>query len=207
MTTRFFEKDEEVAVKKKEAILKVATVLFANHGFKGTSMQELSRLTGAAEGTIFYHYKSKEKLLLVILEKTRTEIVAQFGHFFENRPFASGLEMAEEVISFYLYLAGLMEDQFLLLHQHFLYKFSESNPEFRENLEAIYNCLVDFFEKAILTGLEDGSIASDVHPRKSALILFTMVDGMVRFKNDNLYDAGALFNELLKSSRRMLQAH
>jgi hypothetical protein len=34
-----------------------------------------------------------------------------------------------------------------------------------------------------------------------------MVDGMVRFKNDNLYDAGALFNELLKSSRRMLQAH
>jgi len=194
-------------VKKKEAILKVATVLFANHGFKGTSMQELSRLTGAAEGTIFYHYKSKEKLLLVILEKTRAEIVDQFGHFFENRPFASGLEMAEEVISFYLYLAGLMEDQFLLLHQHFLYKFSESNPEFRENLEAIYNCLVDFFEKAILTGLEDGSIASDVHPRKSALILFTMVDGMVRFKNDNLYDAGALFNELLKSSRRMLQAH
>lgn len=207
MTTRFFEKDEEVAVKKKEAILKVATVLFANHGFKGTSMQELARLTGAAEGTIFYHYKSKEKLLLVILEKTRTEIVDQFGHFFENRPFASGLEMAEEVISFYLYLAGLMEDQFLLLHQHFLYKFSESNPEFREHLEAIYNCLVDFFEKAIQTGLKDGSIASDVHPRKSALILFTMVDGMVRFKNDNLYDAGALFNELLKSSRRMLQAH
>ena len=194
-------------MKKKEAILKVATVLFANHGFKGTSMQELARLTGAAEGTIFYHYKSKEKLLLVILEKTRAEIVDQFGHFFENRPFASGLEMAEEVISFYLYLAGLMEDQFLLLHQHFLYKFSESNPEFRENLEAIYNCLVDFFEKAILTGLEDGSIASDVHPRKSALILFTMVDGMVRFKNDNLYDAGALFNELLNSSRRMLQAH
>jgi len=203
----FWERVTEANMKKKEAILKVATVLYANHGFKDTSVQELARLTDVAEGTIFYHYKSKEKLLLAVLKHARDEIVVQFEQFFENRPFASGLDMAEEVISFYLYLAGLLEDQFILLHRHFLYQFSESNPEFRENLEAIYNCLVDFFEKPIQTGQEDGSIASDIHPRKSALILFTMVDGLVRFKNDNLYDAGALFNELLKSSRRMLQAH
>lgn len=194
-------------MKKKDIILKVATVLFANHGFKDTSVLELSRLTGAAEGTIFYHYKSKENLLLAILERTRDDIVAQFDQFFENRPFASGLEMAEETISFYLYLAGLMEDQFLLLHRRFLYKFSETNPEFRSHLEAIYNCLFHFFEKAILAGQADGSIAPDIQPRKTALILFTMVDGLVRFKNDNLYDAGALFNELLRTCRRMLQAH
>ncbi|MDC0335911.1 TetR/AcrR family transcriptional regulator [Pseudodesulfovibrio sp.] len=192
-------------MKKKDTILKIATVLFANKGFADTSGQELSRLTGAAEGTIFYHFKSKEGLLLAILEQTREEIVVQFEQFFENRPFNSGLEMVEEVISFYLYLAGLMEDKFLLLHRHFLYKFSESNPEFRENLEAIYNCLVDIFEKAIATGQEDGSISGEIHPRKSALILFTMVDGLVRFKNYNLYDAGALFNELMTMCRRMLQ--
>ena len=192
-------------MKKKDAILKVATVLFANKGFADTSGQELARLTGVAEGTIFYHFKNKEGLLLAILIKTRDEIVDQFERFFENRPFDSGLEMAEEVVSFYLYLAGLMEDKFLLLHRHFLYRFSESNPEFRENLEAIYNCLVDIFEKAIRTGQEDGSINSEIHPRKSALILFTMVDGLVRFKNFNLYDAGALFNELMKTCRRMLQ--
>nr|WP_321258690.1 TetR/AcrR family transcriptional regulator [uncultured Pseudodesulfovibrio sp.] len=193
-------------MKKKEAILKVATVLFANKGFADTSVQELARLTGVAEGTIFYHFKNKEGLLLAILEKTRDEIVDQFERFFENRPFNSGLEMAEEVVSFYLYLAGLLEDKFLLLHRHYLYRFSESNPEFRENLEAIYNCLVDIFEKAIVTGQEDKSINQDIHPRKSALILFTMVDGLVRFKNFNLYDAGALFNELMLTCRRMLQA-
>lgn len=192
-------------MKKKDVILKAATVLFANKGFADSSMQELARLTGTAEGTIFYHYKSKEGLLLAILQETRDEIVAQFEQFFENRPFATGLEMAEEVISFYLYLAGLMEDRFLLLHRHFLYKFSESNPEFRENLEAIYNCLVEIFEKAIEVGKEDGSIIADIHSRKSALILFTMVDGLVRFKNYNLYDAGALFNELMLTCRRMLQ--
>ncbi len=193
-------------MKKKDIILKVATGLFANKGFADTSGQELSRLTGAAEGTIFYHFQNKEGLLLAILEKTREEIVEQFEQFFENRPFQSGLEMVEEVVSFHLYLSGLMEDKFLLLHRHFLYKFSESNPKFRDNLEAIYNCLVDIFETAIATGQEDGSISTDLHPRKSALLLFTMVDGFIRFKNYNLYDAGALFNELMKTCRRMLQA-
>jgi hypothetical protein len=41
--------------------------------------------------------------------------------------------------------------------------------------------------------------------RKTALIVFTMVDGLVRFKLYNLYDAGALFNELMASCRRMLE--
>jgi AcrR family transcriptional regulator len=193
-------------MKKKESILKVASFMFAHKGFAETSGQELARLTGAAEGTIFYHFKSKEGLLLAILEKTRDDIVDQFERFFENRPFNSGLEMAEEVISFYLYLAGLMEDKFLLLQRHFLYKFSESNPEFRDNLEDIYNCLVDNFEKAVVAGQKDGSIDANIQPRKSALILFTMADGLVRFKNYNLYDAGALFNDLMQLCRKMLQA-
>ncbi len=193
-------------MKKKEAILKVASFMFAHKGFADTSGQELAKHIGVAEGTIFYHFKTKEGLLLAILERTRDEIVEQFERFFENRPFDSGLEMAEEVVSFYLYLAGLMEDKFLLLQRHFLYQFSDSNTDFRENLEDIYNCLVDNFEKAVVTGQKDGSIDASIHPRKSALILFTMADGLVRFKNYNLYDAGALFNELMQMCRKMLQA-
>ncbi|MBN2140574.1 MAG: TetR/AcrR family transcriptional regulator [Desulfovibrionaceae bacterium] len=194
-------------MKKKDSILKVATVLFAAKGFAATSMREISRLTGAAEGTIFYHYKNKEGLLLYILDQARQDMVRQFQDFLKERSFASGLDMVEEVVSFYLYLAGLMERQFQLLHRDFLYQFAENKPEFRANLEAIYNCLADFFEQAIAAGQADGSIAADVNPRKTALVLFTMVDGLVRFKNYNLYDAGALFNELIKSCRRMLKAN
>ena len=167
-------------MKKKEAILKVATVLFANNGFEGTSGHELARLTGVAEGTIFYHYKNKEGLLLAILEQTRSDILTQFEQFFENRPFASGMEMAEEVTSFYLYLAGLMEDKFLLLHRHFLYEFSESNPKFRENLEAIYNCLVDIFEKAIVTGRKMApSMLISIHENQRSFCLLWLMGSFV----------------------------
>lgn len=190
--------------KKKAAILETATVLFANKGFTDTSMQELSKITGAAEGTIFYHFKNKEHLLLTILEKTKERILEEFNAHMKSHEPASGIEEMEEVVAFYLLLAGHMEYQFLLLHRHFLYQFAESRPEFREHLEDIYNCLVLLFEQAIQKGLEDGSIGG-VKARKSALIIFTMVDGLVRFKNFNLYDAGALFNELIKSIRKMLK--
>ena len=189
---------------KKKAILKAAVVLFANKGFAGTSMQEISNLTGAAEGTIFYHFKNKEHLLLTILERTRQDIVEAFERFVANHNFQDGMHMLEEVVSFYLYLAGLMEHQFLLLQRQFLYRFAEENPEFREHLESIYNCMADMFEQAIVKGQKDGSIGQ-VHSRKTALIIFTMVDGLVRFKNFNLYDAGALYNDLVNSCRRMLK--
>jgi AcrR family transcriptional regulator len=191
-------------MKKKEAILLTATRLFARKGFKETSMAELSKITGAAEGTIFYHFKTKQDIFLEILKKTKEDIISEFDHYTENRTFVSGLEMMEGTIAFYLYLSGLKEDLFLLLHRSYAYELAEVNVVCREHLESIYNCFVDIFEQAILAGQKDGSIAT-MSARKTALIIFTMVDGLVRFKHYNLYDTGALYNELIASCRRMLE--
>ena len=53
-------------------------------------------------------------------------------------------------------------------------------------------------------GREDGSIDAE-DTRKTALVIFSMVDGVVRFKIYNLYDTGALFNELINSCRKILK--
>ncbi|HDZ23593.1 MAG TPA: TetR/AcrR family transcriptional regulator [Desulfobacteraceae bacterium] len=189
---------------KRTNILKAALRLFAEKGFRDTTMTELSKVTGAAEGTIFYHFKTKEDIFLAILENARKEIIGEFERYFRETRFPNGLEMMEGVISFYLYLSAKMEDPFLLLHRHYPYQLAEKNQVCREHLEAIYNCLVDFFEQAITQGQEDGSIRA-MPARKTALLLFTMVDGLIRFKNYNLYDASALYSEVIDVSRRMLQ--
>ena len=189
---------------KKNAILRTATGLFSEKGFKDTSMAELSKMTGVAQGTIFYHFKNKEGLFLSILENVKDVIIEQFDQHLREGKFQNGLDMMEGAVSFYLYMAGTFGDQFLLLHRHDAYEFAKINPTCREHLEAIYNCLLDIFERAVLAGKKDGSIR-DLPARKTALIIFSMVDGLVRFKTYNLYDAGALYNELIASCRRMLQ--
>jgi AcrR family transcriptional regulator len=188
---------------KKESILQSALWLFAKKGFKDTSMADLSKMTDAAEGTIFYHFKNKETLFITILELVKTKIINEFDKYVAEKNFKTGLEMVEEVVAFYLYIAGNMPDLFMLLHRHDAYELAEVNPVCREYLEDIYNCLVDIFERAINLGKEDGSIG-DIQARKNALLVFTLTDGLVRFNSYNLYDAGALYTELIASCRRML---
>jgi len=189
---------------KKQAILEVATKFFAKKGFKDTSMADLAEVIGTAQGTIFYHFNSKEQLFLAVLKSVKERIIDEFkGHLGEKES-KTGLDMVEDAVSFYLYLAGAMEDQFLLLHRHDAYELAQGNTICRQNLEDIYNSILDIFEKAILLGQEDGSIAY-MPAKKTALIIFSMVDGLVRFNTYKLYDAGALYNELIASCRRILQ--
>ncbi|MBV5316261.1 MAG: TetR/AcrR family transcriptional regulator [Desulfobulbaceae bacterium] len=192
-------------MKKKDAILQAATYLFSRKGYKDTAMGELAKMTGAAEGTIFYHFKNKQGVFLTILKNLKDDILPEFERYRNTESEKTGMDMVEEAISFYLYIAQNKEDLFALLHQRYPYELAESNPECREILEALYNCFVDIFEKPILNGQADGSINDDIPARKSALIVFSMVDSMVRFRMNNLYDVGALYKELIESCRRMLE--
>lgn len=191
---------------KKSVILESATTLFSEKGFRETSMAELSKITGAAEGTIFYHFKTKEELFVSILEELKKSIVQEFEDYFRGSEFKTGLQMVEGAVSFYILLSTKMEDRFLLLHRHDPYELAQSNSVCRRHLEDIYNCFVNIFEKAILRGQEDGSVVR-TPARKTALIIFSMVDGLVRFNTYSLYDAGALYKDLIEACRRILQNH
>ena len=189
---------------KKETILHVATKLFSEKGYRNTTIAELARLTGVAEGTIFYHFKTKEGLFLAILEKIRQTLIHEFEGFFKEKKFASGLEMLEGSIFFYLFLVGTKEELFLILHRYDAYELAQVNPVFRENFSAIYNFILDTFEKAILQGKKDGSV-DELPAAKTAFIVFAMVDGIARLKTFNLYDSSSLYEQLIIASRRMVQ--
>lgn len=167
-------------------------------------MAELARVTGSAGGTIFYHFKSKRELFLSILQNVRDKIVYDFKKYLAESEFENGLEMIRGAIDFYLDRSGSMEDQFRLLHRHYAHELAIVNQECREHLEAIYECFVNIFEQAIIQGQKDGSIGS-MPARKTALTIFAMVDGLVRFNTYNLYDGAALYSEVIESCRRMLK--
>lgn len=166
-------------------------------------MAELSRLTGAAGGTIFHHFKNKEDLFLSILGDLKETILAEFESHMVTSRYKNGLVMVEGVISFYLQLSKEMEDQFLLLHRHFPYQMAVTNSVCRQHLEAILNCLLDIFEKGIVAGQKDGTVKT-MHPRHTAMVLFAMVDGIVRLNTYHLYNAGSLYNDLMTACRKIL---
>lgn len=190
---------------KRTAILEAATWLFAIKGFRETSTTEVARVTGSAEGTVFYHFESKEKLFLAVLEGVKSRIDGAFAEFLPTIEGRSGIEILESVVAFYLQLAEDNEERFVLLHRHHAYELARDNEECRALLEAIYDRIIRAFEVAIERGQADGSMAKlPVH--KTALLVYMMTDGLVRLKHYDLYEAGPLFEDFMAGCRRLVRA-
>ncbi len=58
-------------------ILDYATEIFADKGYEGASMRDLSRLSGISLAGLYYYFESKEKLLYFIQQHTFSTIIEQ----------------------------------------------------------------------------------------------------------------------------------
>jgi AcrR family transcriptional regulator len=188
---------------KKQHILETATILFAEKGFRDTSIAELAQTTGSAEGTIYYHFKNKTELLVSVLEHVKDGILEEFEVFTREHRIVDGEGIIQGVIAFFLFLANHREQWILLLHRRFPYELARENTRCRQQLEAIYNTLIGLFEEGIRRGQREGSVR-DLSPRKTALILFSLVNGLTWLKFHDLYDIASLHAELLSASRKIV---
>ena len=53
---------------RNQALLEAAASLFAHQGFKATSMRDIAKAVDMLPGSIYYHFDSKDSLLLAICE-------------------------------------------------------------------------------------------------------------------------------------------
>jgi AcrR family transcriptional regulator len=61
--------------RRSSEILDFATEVFAEKGYEGASMRDLSRLSGISLAGLYYYFDSKEKLLYSIQKHTFSTIV------------------------------------------------------------------------------------------------------------------------------------
>ena len=67
---------ESVGSETLRRILDEATRLFARKGFHGTSVAEIGKAAGVQAGALYYHIKSKDELLWLILHDYVTDLQA-----------------------------------------------------------------------------------------------------------------------------------
>lgn len=64
--------------KKRDRILRIATILFASKGIRNTKIEDITNELGVAKGGLYYYFKSKDDLLNQIIEdsiKSRKEFL------------------------------------------------------------------------------------------------------------------------------------
>lgn len=63
------------APERRNEILDIASELFVQKGFEGTSTNDILEKVGIARGTLYYHFKSKEEILDAIVERVNQQVV------------------------------------------------------------------------------------------------------------------------------------
>ena len=79
-------------------ILKAALELFAEHGFAGTSTREISERLGFTKAALYYHFRTKDDLLIAIV----SPVLDELGQLVSNAAPGSSAAVRRAVLADYI---------------------------------------------------------------------------------------------------------
>jgi AcrR family transcriptional regulator len=63
---------QQVDSHRRQEILRAAAGLFRRQGFERTSVRQIAAELGIKSGSLFYHFATKEELLVAVMEEGRS---------------------------------------------------------------------------------------------------------------------------------------
>jgi AcrR family transcriptional regulator len=154
---------------KLQHILRMASQVFAQHGFAGASMRDISRAADVSLSGLYYYFENKQHLLYLIQSTT-------FTFVFESlRSRLRGVQESTERLR----LLVLNHIEYFLSHPNEMKVLSHEEDAlgepYREKVQAIkrryYALAREIFDSIAAEGL-----APRIHPRVAVLSLFGMMN-------------------------------
>ena len=150
-----------------QLILDVSTRLFFEKGYEQTSLQDIiDVLGGLTKGAIYYHFRSKEEILIAVVERMSKENSAMMGEIRDD-PTLTGKEKIEKMFAksltnpkqkeLFTVTPNLMDNPKLLVYY----------------LKMVASEVVlDYIVPVIRQGAEDGSIHTECPEEIADLLMF-----------------------------------
>lgn len=162
---------------RKEAILETATLLFAEKGFRETSTAEVAEQAGVAVGTLFYHFKTKEGIMLAVYEMMVDAYVAGIESACAEA--GSGLDGLLTAIRYHFRFNAERSEQQLVLMRDFPSRLCAVGSPERSRVAAHSERILNVFRRRLEIGINDGSVRP-VPITPTAQILRGMLYGLSR---------------------------
>ena len=96
-------------------IQQIAVELFTEHGYEGTSLREIAERLGVTKAALYYHFRSKEDIILSLVEDYQTQmddLIAWAG----AQPRTP--QARREILARYMHIVAEREQVFRMLHQN-----------------------------------------------------------------------------------------
>ena len=187
---------------KRDAILRAATKVFAQHGFFQSQVADVARVAGVAAGTVYLYFKGKDDLLVSIFERSMREVLAE-GHAALDGV-TDPTERLRQLA--HLHLGRLGRDRNLaVVFQVELRQSVKFMERFSESFLQDYLTLI---RQSIADGQQRGVFRKDLSPTTAAKIFFGALDEMAtnwvlsRRKYDLAAEADAVVDLFINGVKR-----
>lgn len=142
----------------RSRIIKAATKLFAENGYQQTTIAEIAKIVGLAEGSIYEHFRGKEEILLTIPNVWVTRSIEELE--LQLLGIKGAINKLRKFLWWYIHY---IESEPMTAKVVFL--FLKTNPNFMQteaysNVKIFYSYLIKIFEE----GCETGELMQDLNP-------------------------------------------
>jgi AcrR family transcriptional regulator len=96
-------------------IQQIAVELFTEHGYEGTSLREIAEQLGVTKAALYYHFKSKEDIILSLVEDYQTQMDALIAWAREH---PGNTATRREILTRYMHIVAERSQVFRMLHQN-----------------------------------------------------------------------------------------
>jgi AcrR family transcriptional regulator len=155
-------------IKPRQKILESADQLFNQQGIQTTSLADISKAAEVSKGTLFYHFKSKDDLILEIaiqyIKTVEAKMLALIESKTEDQTLSSlALQLINRVIE---------AKQRNRLHLYLIEESINRSPAIRTVLNGLYSQWLTMITTAIEPWVGERAAAS-------AQVLLAMTDGLI----------------------------
>jgi len=195
---------------KKQLILKVANEVFAERGFKETTISQIAQKANIAEGSIYDYFRNKEDLLFSIPEERMEKFLSGLRDHLQG--IKGALNKLRKIIWYHLHFYERNQD-----YTRILLLYLRQNPRFDQT--KAYGMIREY-SKAILEVIEEGkkekSIRKEIDPYILRDLILGSVEhltirGFIMGRLPNLSDAADhLYNQIVSGvaeKNRMITLH
>ena len=165
--------------KSRDKILESAKKLFHLKGFQQTSVDDILRDSGVTKSNFYYHFKSKEELGLIYLDRRikqyETEVLSTT---LENKSQSPSLRLDKfykKVKAFHSDLGSVKGCPF----GNLAIEMSGVNEKFRERLSAFFVIWEKTIKDCIEEGIKKGEFREDISPEIIARLILSHLEGAI----------------------------
>lgn len=191
--------------KSKDKILESAKKLFHLKGFQQTSIDEILSDSGVTKSNFYYHFKSKEELGLIYLDRRikqyETEVLS---NILENRSESPSFRLDKFYVKVKTFHRGLGRMKGCPFGNLAL-EMSGVNENFRERLSTFFRRWENLIEECIKEGISSGEFRNDLSPKIMSQLILSHLEGAIMMVKthrsiDHLSSGSETIIKLLKAA-------